>query len=162
MLYNCVISSTSALISQDYDTMSWTILRNIWISLIHCNCYLLHYVYSHEKSYSYSTLLGKWVFGSIALVRPRWEPSACIRFRPRKRTLRCMSTNETLMPLMPYEFCCAGKTLWGCAYLRHRRCQRQGSGDEGPRKAEAGAAGPRRRVRGQRRRGRSIQRGPTP
>jgi hypothetical protein len=55
-------------------------------------------------------LLGKWVFGSIAFVRPCWEPLACIRFRPRKRTLRCMSTNETLMPLMPYEFCCAGKT----------------------------------------------------
>jgi hypothetical protein len=55
-------------------------------------------------------LLGKLVFGNIALVRPRWKPSACIRFRSRKRSLRCMSTNETLMPLMPYEFCCAGKT----------------------------------------------------
>jgi hypothetical protein len=57
-----------------------------------------------------SLVLGKLVFGSIALVRPRWETSSCIRFRSRERTLRCMSTNETLMPLMPYEFCCAGKT----------------------------------------------------
>jgi hypothetical protein len=67
-------------------------------------------------------LLGKSVFGSIALVRPRWKPSACIRFRSREKTLRCTSTNETLMPLMPYKFCCAGKTHHRCAHLRRRRC----------------------------------------
>jgi hypothetical protein len=36
---------------------------------------------------------------------------ACIQFRSREKTLRCMSTNETLMLLMPYEFCCAGKAF---------------------------------------------------
>jgi hypothetical protein len=73
-------------------------------------------------SWSASSLLGKSVFGSIALVRPRWKPSACIHFRSREKTLRCMSTNETLTPLMPYKFCCAGKTHYGCAHLRRRRC----------------------------------------
>jgi hypothetical protein len=67
-------------------------------------------------------LLGKLVFGSIAPARPRWKPSVYIRLRSREKTLRCTSTNETLMPLMPYEFCCAGMIHYGCAYLRRRRC----------------------------------------
>jgi hypothetical protein len=91
-------------------------------------------------------LLGKSVFGSIALVRPRWKPSACTRFRSRRKTLRCRSTNETLMPLMPYKFCCAGKIHHRCAHLRRRRRQRRCFGNEGPR--EAGAES----VWGQRRR----------
>jgi seryl-tRNA synthetase len=46
----------------------------------------------------------------------------CIQLRSREKTLRRMSTNETLMPLVPYEFCCAGKTFCGRVYLRCRRC----------------------------------------
>jgi hypothetical protein len=69
-----------------------------------------------------SSLLGKLVFGSIALARPRWQPSVCVRFRSRGKTLRCTGTNETLMPLMPYEFRCAGMIPCGGAYLLRRRC----------------------------------------
>jgi hypothetical protein len=67
-------------------------------------------------------VLGKLVFGSIALARPRWRPSVCIRLRSRGKTLRCTGTNKTLMPLMPYEFRCAGMIPCGGAYLRRRRC----------------------------------------
>jgi hypothetical protein len=107
-------------------------------------------------------LLGKMVFGSIALARPRWKPSACIRLRSRGKTLCRTSTNEILMPLVPYEFRCAGMILCCCAYLRRRRCWWPRSGDEGPRGPGAENAGPGHRLRGRRRHGRSVRGGPTP
>jgi hypothetical protein len=36
-------------------------------------------------------------------------------------SLRCTGANETLMPLVPCEFCCAGMIPHGGAYLRRRR-----------------------------------------
>jgi hypothetical protein len=63
-------------------------------------------------------LLGKLVCGSIALAWPRWRPSVCIQLRSRGKTLRCTGANKTLMPLMPYEFRCAGMIPCGGANLR--------------------------------------------
>jgi hypothetical protein len=43
-------------------------------------------------------MLGKLVFGSIALAWPRWRPSpsVCIRLRSRGETLRCAGANKNI------------------------------------------------------------------
>jgi hypothetical protein len=101
-------------------------------------------------------LLGKLVFGIIALVRPRWRPSVCVRLRSRGKTLRCTGANKTLMPLMPCEFRCAGMIPCGGAYLRCRRYGWPCSGDEGPRGPGTRRTGRGHRVRGRWRRGQGV------
>jgi hypothetical protein len=53
---------------------------------------------------------------------PALAPSVFLRLRSGGMTLRRTGTNETLMPLMPYESRRAGMTPHGGAYLRRRRC----------------------------------------
>jgi hypothetical protein len=77
-------------------------------------------------------------------------------------SLRCTGANETLMTLMPCEFCCAEMIPRGGAYLRCRRHGWPCSGDEGPRGPGTGRAGRGHRVRGLWRRGQGVRRGATP
>jgi hypothetical protein len=107
-------------------------------------------------------LLGKLVFGSITLVRPRWRPSVCVRLRSRGETFAVRALTKTLIPLMLCEFCCAGMTPHGGACLRCRRHGWPCSGDEGPRGPGTRRAGQGHRVRGQWRCGRGVRRGATP
>jgi hypothetical protein len=68
-------------------------------------------------------------------------------------SLRRTNADETLMPFVPCEFCCAGMIPRGVAYLRRRRCGWPCSGDEGPSGPGTRRAGLGRRVRGLWRRG---------
>jgi hypothetical protein len=107
-------------------------------------------------------LLGKLVFGSTTLVRPRWRPSVYVRLRSHGKTFRCTGANKTLMPPMPCEFCCAGMIARGGAYLRCRRYGWPCSGDEGPRGPGTRRASRGHRVRGRWRRGQGVRGGATP
>jgi hypothetical protein len=109
-----------------------------------------------------TAVLGKLVFGSITFVRPRRRLSVCVRLRSRGEIFAVRALTKTLMPLVLYEFCCAGMTPHGGACLRCRRHGWPCSGDEGPRGPVTRRAGPGRRVRGQWRRGQGVRRGATP